>query len=213
VVLIIAIVVGYLFLNKDDKKAVTSSSSADSSDDIAVPDTEKMLPYMRTRAGPRDPDWSKRLKEELTVLMKYCKDKKDAEEEWFEVNPVKTDNKSMTKWAGKCWYYHESLKYEFELTFEIPVGYPSTNMDLCLPELMGTTEKMYRGGAICLTILFQPLWQKMSPKFGIAHALAFGLGPWMASEIPDLVKKGIIKHNGKGPVTVVRNDIAKVGGN
>ena len=70
VVLIIAIVVGYLFLNKDDKKAVTSSSSADSSDDIAVPDTEKMLPYMRTRAGPRDPDWSKRLKEELTVLMK-----------------------------------------------------------------------------------------------------------------------------------------------
>ena len=79
-----------------------------------------------------------------------------------------------------------------------------------------------------MTIHFQPLWVKMAPKFGIAHALAFGvnlfavdklvlivamqLGPWMASEIPDLVKKEIISHNGKGPVIVNRNDIARVAG-
>jgi hypothetical protein len=39
------------------------------------------------------------------------------------------------RWTGKCWSYHEGLRYEFELQFEIPVTYPVTNPDLCLPEL------------------------------------------------------------------------------
>ena len=65
----------------------------------------------------------------------------------------------------------------------------------------------------------------MAPKFGIAHALAFGvslfavdklvlivamqLGPWMASEIPDLVSKEIITHVTNGPIKVNKT-IAKV---
>ena len=40
---------------------------------------------------------------------------------------------------------------------------------------------------------FKPLWQKNVPKFGIAHAMALGLGPWLAVEVPDLVAKGLIK--------------------
>ena len=52
---------------------------------------------------------------------------------------------------------------------------------------------MYRGGKICLTLHFQPLWRKNFPKFGIAHALALGLAPWLAAEVPDLVAKGLIK--------------------
>jgi ufm1-conjugating enzyme 1 len=32
----------------------------------------------------------------------------------------------------------------------------------------------------------------MSPKYGIAHALALALGPWLAAEIPYLVENGII---------------------
>ena len=44
-----------------------------------------------------------------------------------------------------------------------------------LPELDGKTHKMYRGGKICLDIHFAPLWQKNTPKFGIAHALAAGV--------------------------------------
>lgn len=50
-----------------------------------------------------------------------------------------------------------------------------SNPELCIPELEGKTSKMYRGGKICLTIHFAPLWQKNVPRFGIAHALALGV--------------------------------------
>lgn len=30
------------------------------------------------------------------------------------------------------------------------------------------------------------------PKFGIAHALALGLGPWLAAEVPSLVGVGML---------------------
>ena len=45
----------------------------------------------------------------------------------------------------------------------------------------------------CKTDHFKPLWSKNVPKFGIAHAMALGLGPWLAVEIPDLVSKGLIQ--------------------
>ncbi len=50
-----------------------------------------------------------------------------------------------------------------------------TPIELELPELDGMTQKMYRGGKICLDIHFSPLWQKNTPKFGIAHALAIAV--------------------------------------
>ena len=87
---------------------------------------------------------------------------------------------------------HEFAKYEFRLEFEIPAAYPAAPMDLVLPELDGKTLKMYRGGSICLDIHFAPLWAKNQPKFGIAHALAAGLGPWLASEIPNMLAEGMI---------------------
>lgn len=99
-----------------------------------------------------------------------------------------------TKWAGKCWIVHNLLKYEFDLEFEIPVTYPQTAIELQLPELDGKTSKMYRGGKICLTVHFKPLWAKNAPKFGIAHALCLGLAPWMAAEIPHLVDTGVVVH-------------------
>lgn len=58
----------------------------------------------------------------------------------------------------------------------------------------GKTAKMYRGGKICLTIHFKPLWAKNVPHFGIAHALCLGLAPWMAAEIPHLIETGVIRH-------------------
>lgn len=91
-------------------------------------------------------------------------------------------------------YIHEMKKYEFDVCFDIPVSYPASNPEIILPELDGKTAKMYRGGKICLTDHFKPLWMRNVPKFGIAHALALGLGPWLAVEVPDLVSKGIIKH-------------------
>ena len=55
-------------------------------------------------------------------------------------------------------------------------------------------SRRYRGGKICLTDHFQPLWAKNVPKFGIAHALALGLAPWLAAEVPSLVGRGVIAH-------------------
>jgi ufm1-conjugating enzyme 1 len=40
---------------------------------------------------------------------------------------------------------------------------------------------------------FNPLWQRNVPKFGIAHAMALGMGPWLAAEVPDLAAKGLIQ--------------------
>ncbi|KAG7993337.1 hypothetical protein I3843_02G174300, partial [Carya illinoinensis] len=71
---------------------------------------------------------------------------------------------------------------------------PSTTPELELPQLDGKTQKMYRGGKICLTVHFQLLWVKNCPGFGIAHALCLCLAPWLAAEVPVLVDSGMIKH-------------------
>lgn len=34
---------------------------------------------------------------------------------------------------------------------------------------------MYRGGKICLSDHFKPLWARNVPKFGIAHGMALGV--------------------------------------
>lgn len=53
--------------------------------------------------------------------------------------------------------------------------FPTTAPEIALPELDGKTAKMYRGGKICLTDHFKPLWARNVPKFGIAHAMALGV--------------------------------------
>ena len=78
-----------------------------------------------------------------------------------------------------------------------PVTYPATPFEIALPQLEQKTEKMYRGGKICLTIHFKPLWAKNAPHFGIAHALCLGLAPWLAAEVPSLVERGVIEQFAK----------------
>ena len=95
---------------------------------------------------------------------------------------------------GKVWYVHNLLKYEFDLEFDLPVSYPDVAPELALPEIDGKTEKMYRGGKICLDSHFRPLWARNVPQFGIAHAMALGMAPWLAVEIPALVAAGRISH-------------------
>lgn len=75
-----------------------------------------------------------------------------------------------------------------------------TAPEIAIPDLDGKTAKMYRyvrvcarvhssnvvtndarryfsyrGGKICMTDHFQPLWARNVPRFGIAHALALGV--------------------------------------
>jgi len=164
--------------------------------DAGTKKTLSSLPLLKTKAGPRDKDeWVTRLKEEYLALIKYVEQNKAADNDWFRLE----SNKEGTRWFGKCWYVHEMLKYEFSIEFDIPVTYPSTAPEIALPDLDGKTAKMYRGGRICLTDHFKPLWARNVPKFGLAHAMALGLGPWLAVEVPDLVAKGLVVYKeGKG---------------
>uniref|UniRef100_U5EMB7 Ubiquitin-fold modifier-conjugating enzyme 1 n=1 Tax=Corethrella appendiculata TaxID=1370023 RepID=U5EMB7_9DIPT len=157
--------------------------------------TLSSIPLLQTKAGPRDKElWVQRLKEEYQALIKYVQNNKTSDTDWFRLE----SNKEGTKWFGKCWYMHNLLKYEFDVEFDIPITYPTTAIEIALPELDGKTAKMYRGGKICLTDHFKPLWARNVPKFGIAHAMALGLAPWLAVEIPDLIEKNVISYKEKG---------------
>jgi len=171
-----------------DEEPPTTSVPIDNS----TKQTVSKIPLLTVRAGPRDGDaWIARLKEELTSLIAYVNNNKKADNDWFVVEP----NKMGTKWTGKCWSIVDHVKYEFSLEFELPVSYPVTPFEIVLPELDGKTVKMYRGGKICLSDHFKPLWAKNVPAFGIAHALALGLGPWLAAEVPHLIDTGMLKDH------------------
>jgi len=96
------------------------------------------------------------------------------------------------QWNGTCWTVYEMKKYSFKVRFEIPATYPVTPIEIELPELDGKTDKMYRGGKICMDLHFAPLWRSNSPKYGIVHALCLALGPWLAAEVPSLVASGAL---------------------
>lgn len=152
--------------------------------------TVQKIPLLVVSAGPRDKEgWAKRFREELQALIKYIQINKATDSDWFNI----TSSKDGIHWSGKCWYVHELLKYEFDFEFDIPATYPSTAPEIQIPELDGKTAKMYRGGKICLTVHFKPLWAKNSPHFGLAHALCLGLAPWLAAEVPHLVETGVLQ--------------------
>jgi len=162
--------------------------------DNTTKNTVQQIPLLSVHAGPRDKDqWANRFKQELSSLIKYVQMNKRNDTDWFLIE----SNKTGTMWKGKCWYIHNLIKYEFDLEFEIPVSYPTSPFEIVLPELDGKTAKMYRGGKICLSAHFKPLWSRNVPHFGIAHALALGLGPWLAAEVPHLVESGLIVEKKK----------------
>ena len=49
-----------------------------------------------------------------------------------------------------------------------------------------------------MTDHFKPLWSKNAPRFGIAHAMALGLGPWL--EIPEMIEKGVVHTQEKNVI-------------
>ena len=175
-----------------EASAATSSSSetGGSGVDNKTKATVSKIPLCSINAGPRDGDeWKKRMKQEVKALIAYIKNNKASDQDWFTIKP----NPTGTFWSGTCWYYYKSIKYQFNIQFDTPATYPAAAPEIAIPELDGKTAKMYRGGKICLTLHFNPLWRKNVPRFGIAHALALGLGPWLAAEVPDLVEKGLIQ--------------------
>jgi len=169
------------------------SSSVDGGGDDAAACKQRTLadiPVCRTKAGPRDGQlWMSRLKEEYNALIKYVEMNKLNDTDWFRLE----SNADGTRWFGRCWHHHNMIKYQFDIEFDIAVTYPVTAPEIALPQLDGKTAKMYRGGKICLSDHFQPLWARNVPKFGIAHAFALGLAPWLAVEVAELVERGLIQ--------------------
>ena len=139
------------------------------------------LPNFVSRAGPLDADWEERLKEEYVALIEYIKHAKELQTDWFR---LKADDAKGLKWSGTCWSYVNHQKYEYDFSIELPSSYPKAPPDIMVPFFENKTPKMYRGARICLDIHFQPLWINNEPHFGIVHALAMGLAPWLTAEIP-----------------------------
>jgi len=196
----VCVLVAVVFWKWKHSTPVTVAPSEEYSvDEYAPPPDSTVLakiPQLSIRAGPRDGEqWTARKKQELDALIKYVGICKASDSDWFTVNPT---DASCVKWKGKCWYVFELVKYEFALEFELPVTYPTTPFEIVLPELDGKTVKMYRGGKICLSAHFKPLWAKNVPHFGIAHALSMGLAPWLAAEVPSLLESGKIQDLKKG---------------
>ena len=143
----------------------------------SIEEAANNIPLLTVHAGPKDEKWKDRLKEELRAIITYVKSNKQQDNDWFKIEP----SKDGIRWQGVCSCTYNLVRYEFKLQFEVPATYPSSPIELELPELEGKTIKMYRGGKICQDIHFAPLWAKHSPKLGIAHALAMALGPWLAA--------------------------------
>ena len=139
------------------------------------------LTKLNEKFGPLDKEWETRLKEEYACLIKYIQHLKANQMDWFR---IKADDEKGLKWSGKCWIFHNHEKYEFDFQIEIPSSYPQAPPDIFVPFFLDKTPKMYRGGRICLDIHFQPLWILNTPSFGIVHALALGLSPWLVAEVP-----------------------------
>ncbi|XP_024868657.1 ubiquitin-fold modifier-conjugating enzyme 1-like [Temnothorax curvispinosus] len=84
--------------------------------DESTKKTLSNIPLLQTKAGPRDKDlWVQRLKEEYQALIKYVKNNKEADNDWFRLE----SNKEGTKWFGRCWYMQNFLKYEFDVEFDV----------------------------------------------------------------------------------------------
>lgn len=173
----------------EEKAGPAGGGAAPAAVDSSTRTAMQKIPLLTVRAGPRDKEWVARLKQELASLIKFVQYNKQNDNDWFIIE----SNKTGTRWTGRCWYVHELVRYEFDVEFDVPVAYPAAPVEVKLPQLAGLTVKMYAGGVICTSVHFKPLWSRNVPHFGIAHALALGLGPWLAAEVPHLAEKGLIE--------------------
>ncbi len=128
--------------------------------------------------------------QELQALIKYIQQNKATDSDWFTI----TSNKEGTKWSGRCWYIHNLLKYDFAFEFDVPATYPATAPEIRIPELDGKTAKMYRGGAICLTVHFKPLWAKNRYEVSLCGVDAPSVVWLYAFEVPPCCQCTIQEH-------------------
>ena len=129
---------------------------------------EEKLKVFESNAGPTDAEWKKRLKEEYIGIISYIQYNKSIGNDWVTLN----SNAEGTRWSGTCSITINYVKHSFAFEIEIPIGYPRAPPELCIPSLKDKTVKMYRGGFICLSAHFAPLWVQRAPKVGLGHLLS-----------------------------------------
>jgi len=95
----------------------------------SIEEAASKIPLLSVHAGPKDPQWKDRLKEELKAIILYVKSNKQQDNDRFKIEP----SKDGVKWQGVCSYTHNLVRYEFKLQFEIPATYPSAPIELELP--------------------------------------------------------------------------------
>ena len=67
--------------------------------DASIKKTVTAIPLLSIKAGPRDPNWGDRLKEELSALIASVNKNKAEDNDWFKIAPK---DKTGTVWAGTC---------------------------------------------------------------------------------------------------------------
>lgn len=51
----------------------------------SIEESANKIPLLTIHAGPKDPEWTNRLKEELKSLITYIKTNKEHDNDWFKV--------------------------------------------------------------------------------------------------------------------------------
>lgn len=183
---------------------------------------QQTLQQLSVNAGPRDAAWIERLKEEYTALIAYQQMTKANGDDWVEIEAVDdlgTKWKGTCSYVHEFLKYEFALEFEIPATYpatpielvlpqldgktlkmyQVSCGWCATLR--CVPTRTRTHApntpqhtQHTQGAKICLDIHFKPLWSKNAPKFGIAHALALGLGPWLSVEIPQMIASQLIQH-------------------
>jgi ufm1-conjugating enzyme 1 len=76
--------------------------------DASIKKTVTAIPLLSIKAGPRDPNWGDRLKEELSALIASVNKNKAEDNDWFKIAPK---DKTGTVWAGTCPCSHHLHRY------------------------------------------------------------------------------------------------------
>lgn len=151
--------------------------------------TLTQIPLLTTKAGPRDgAAWTQRLKEEYKSLIAYTQMNKSNDNDWFRIsasNPEGTRWTGKCWYVHNLLKYEFDLQFDIPVTYpstapelELPqldgktqkvsyfVQFPFCPFLVCVNfhcsdfVFLCVGFQMYRGGKICLTVHFKPLWAK-----------------------------------------------------
>lgn len=152
--------------------------------------TLTQIPLLTTKAGPRDgAAWTLRLKEEYKALIAYTQMNKSNDNDWFRIsaaNPEGTRWTGKCWYVHNLLKYEFDLQFDIPVTYPStapelelpqldgktqkvsflafvppsPFGSNLFYFYICLLLIEPVLFQMYRGGKICLTVHFKPLWAK-----------------------------------------------------